>query len=427
MFNLKLYGFEYIEDNIKKYQDRVNEIKLEFEKMKKEEKLGQNNYVGWMDLPDNYDEVELNEIKSASEKIRQESDVLIVAGIGGSYLGAEAIIDALQKRNDKLEIIFLGNSISERDLEDTIEYIKNKDYSLNVISKSGTTLETALAFRVLKNEMIKKYKDEYIDRIYITTDKEKGALKEFANANNLKTFIVPDNIGGRYSVLTPVGLLPIACAGIDIEKLINGSKKAKNDFNDIDVLNNPAIKYAVLRNILYFEKKYAVENIVNYEPRCEGINNWFVQLFGESEGKDGKGLYPASTIFTRDLHSLGQFIQDGPKMLFETIIYFNKTGNIKVLEDKEDLDNLNYLTGKSIAEINKIAMMGTIKAHVDGGVPNILIEMEKLDEENLGYLIYFFMLSCAYSARILDVDPFNQPGVEAYKKNVFQLLGRPGY
>lgn len=427
MFNLKLYGFEDIEDNIKKYQDRVNEIKLEFEKMKKEEKLGQNNYVGWMDLPDNYDELELNEIKSASEKIRQESDVLIVAGIGGSYLGAEAIIDALQKRNDKLEIIFLGNSISERDLEDTIEYIKDKDYSLNVISKSGTTLETALAFRVLKNEMIKKYKDEYIDRIYITTDKEKGALKEFANANNLKTFIVPDNIGGRYSVLTPVGLLPIACAGIDIEKLINGSKKAKNDFNDIDVLNNPAIKYAVLRNILYFEKKYVVENIVNYEPRCEGINNWFVQLFGESEGKDGKGLYPASTIFTRDLHSLGQFIQDGPKMLFETIIYFNKTGNIKVLEDKEDLDNLNYLTGKSIAEINKIAMMGTIKAHVDGGVPNILIEMEKLDEENLGYLIYFFMLSCAYSARILDVDPFNQPGVEAYKKNVFQLLGRPGY
>lgn len=427
MFNLKLYGFEDIEDNIKKYQDRVNEIKLEFEKMKKEEKLGQNNYVGWMDLPDNYDEVELNEIKSASEKIRQESDVLIVAGIGGSYLGAEAIIDALQKRNDKLEIIFLGNSISERDLEDTIEYIKDKDYSLNVISKSGTTLETALAFRVLKNEMIKKYKDEYIDRIYITTDKEKGALKEFANVNNLKTFIVPDNIGGRYSVLTPVGLLPIACAGIDIEKLINGSKKAKNDFNDIDVLNNPAIKYAVLRNILYFEKKYVVENIVNYEPRCEGINNWFVQLFGESEGKDGKGLYPTSTIFTRDLHSLGQFIQDGPKMLFETIIYFNKTGNIKVLEDKEDLDNLNYLTGKSIAEINKIAMMGTIKAHVDGGVPNILIEMEKLDEENLGYLIYFFMLSCAYSARILDVDPFNQPGVEAYKKNVFQLLGRPGY
>ena len=427
MFNLKLYGFEDIEDNIKKYQDRVNEIKLEFEKMKKEEKLGQNNYVGWMDLPDNYDEVELNEIKSASEKIRQESDVLIVAGIGGSYLGAEAIIDALQKRNDKLEIIFLGNSISERDLEDTIEYIKDKDYSLNVISKSGTTLETALAFRVLKNEMIKKYKDEYIDRIYITTDKEKGTLKEFANANNLKTFIVPDNIGGRYSILTPVGLLPIACAGIDIEKLINGSKKAKNDFNDIDVLNNPAIKYAVLRNILYFEKKYVVENIVNYEPRCEGINNWFVQLFGESEGKDGKGLYPTSTIFTRDLHSLGQFIQDGPKMLFETIIYFNKTGNIKVLEDKEDLDNLNYLTGKSIAEINKIAMMGTIKAHVDGGVPNILIEMEKLDEENLGYLIYFFMLSCAYSARILDVDPFNQPGVEAYKKNVFQLLGRPGY
>lgn len=427
MFNLKLYGFEDIEDNIKKYQDRVNEIKLEFEKMKKEEKLGQNNYVGWMDLPDNYDEVELNEIKSASEKIRQESDVLIVAGIGGSYLGAEAIIDALQKRNDKLEIIFLGNSISERDLEDTIEYIKDKDYSLNVISKSGTTLETALAFRVLKNEMIKKYKEEYIDRIYITTDKEKGALKEFANANNLKTFIVPDNIGGRYSVLTPVGLLPIACAGIDIDKLINGSKKAKNDFNDIDVLNNPAIKYAVLRNILYFEKKYVVENIVNYEPRCEGINNWFVQLFGESEGKDGKGLYPTSTIFTRDLHSLGQFIQDGPKMLFETIIYFNKTGNIKVLEDKEDLDNLNYLTGKSIAEINKIAMMGTIKAHVDGGVPNILIEMEKLDEENLGYLIYFFMLSCAYSARILDVDPFNQPGVEAYKKNVFQLLGRPGY
>ncbi len=427
MFNLKLYGFEDIEDNIKKYQDRVNEIKLEFEKMKKEEALGQNNYVGWMDLPDNYAELELNEIKSASEKIRQESDVLIVAGIGGSYLGAEAIIDALQKRDDKLEIIFLGNSISERDLEDTIEYIKDKDYSLNVISKSGTTLETALAFRVLKNEMIKKYKEEYIDRIYITTDKEKGALKEFANANNLKTFIVPDNIGGRYSVLTPVGLLPIACAGIDIEKLINGSKKAKNDFNDIDVLNNPAIKYAVLRNILYFEKKYVVENIVNYEPRCEGINNWFVQLFGESEGKDGKGLYPTSTIFTRDLHSLGQFIQDGPKMLFETIIYFNKTGNIKVLEDKEDLDNLNYLTGKSIAEINKIAMMGTIKAHVDGGVPNILIEMEKLDEENLGYLIYFFMLSCAYSARILDVDPFNQPGVEAYKKNVFQLLGRPGY
>lgn len=427
MIDLKIFGFDVDEKEIKKHQERVDEIKAEFDKKKEEEAKGRNHFLGWMDLPDNYNKEELKEIKAAAEKIRKESDVLIVAGIGGSYLGAEAVIRALQDNEDSLKIIFLGNSISERDLEDVLENIENKDYSLNVISKSGTTLETALAFRVIKDAMMKKYKKEYLDRIYITTDKEYGALKDFADMNNLKTFVVPDNIGGRYSVFTPVGLLPIACANINIDKLINGSKKAKKDFKDVDILKNPAIKYAVLRNILYFDKNYIIENIVNYEPRCEGINNWFVQLYGESEGKDKKGIYPASTIFTRDLHSLGQYMQDGPKIIFETTIYFNKKGTIKVSEDKEDLDNLNYLKGKSIADINKVAMMGTIKAHAEGNVPNILIEMKDLDEENLGYLMYFFMFACAYSARILDVNPFNQPGVENYKRNVFELLGRPGY
>lgn len=423
--NLNIEHSGYKESDLRLYQNRVNGIVKKFEiDIKDERERGINNFLGWVNLPVEIDREEVNKIKFAAKKIREQYEALVVLGIGGSFMGAKALVSALQKRDDSLEIIFLGNSLSERDLIDNIKYLEEKDFALNVISKSGSTLETAISFRIMKDYMKKKYGNEYIDRIYITTDKERGSLKEFANKNHLKTFVIPDNIGGRYSVFTPVGLLPVAAAGIDIDEILEGAKKACGECLNINIKKNNAFKYAILRYILY-EKKYKVEQFISYEPRMEFLNKWLAQLFGESEGKDLKGLFPVSAIFTRDLHSIGQFVQEGSDILFETVIYFNDgKEKIKIEKEEENLDNLNYLNGKSLSYINKAAMKGTLEAHIEGGVPNILIEMDRLDEKNLGYLMQFFMIACGMSASLLKVEPFNQPGVEKYKKNIYKILGK---
>lgn len=415
-----------LEEEIFKYDNDVKNIISNFEdKIYDEKTNNENNFLGWMNLPNETDESEIDRIKEAAKKIRQTSEVLVVLGIGGSLMSAKSIVSALQKKNDHLEIIFLGNSLSEMDIKDNLEYLRYKKISLNVISKSGKTLETSIAFRIFKDFMREKYGEKFIERIYITTDKEKGALRTFADKNNLETFIIPDNIGGRYSAFTPVGLLPVAAAGIDIDKILIGIKKASEDFSDKNIKNNPALQYAVIRYLLY-KKGFKIELFVNYEPRLECLNKWLVQLFGESEGKDEKGIFPSSAVFSSDLHSIGQFIQDGTKILFETVMFFNNTRDDKITisEDEDNLDQLNYLKGKSISEINKSAMIGTMKAHVDGEVPNILIEMGNLNEKNLAYLMQFFMLACSISAELLGVNPFNQPGVEKYKSNIYKILGK---
>lgn len=422
-FNIKYTGYK--EGDLKLYQNRINGIVNKFElEIKEERENDENHFLGWVNLPIEIEKDEVEKIKFTARKIREQYEALVVLGIGGSFMGAKALISALQKRDDSLEIIFLGNSLSEKDVIDNIKYLEEKDFALNIISKSGTTLETAVAFRIIKEYMKKKYGNEYIDRIYITTDKQKGALKEFANKNNLDTFIIPDNIGGRYSVFTPVGLLPVAAAGIDIDRILEGAKKACNECLNININKNNAFKYAVLRHLLY-GKKYKVEQFISYEPRMEFLNKWIVQLFGESEGKDSKGLFPVSAIFTRDLHSIGQFVQEGSDILFETVMFFDDNKEIiKIEKEEENLDNLNYLSGKNLAYINKAAMKGTLEAHVTGGVPNILIEMDRLDEKNLGYLMQFFMIACGMSASLLNVEPFNQPGVEKYKKSIYKILGK---
>lgn len=425
MFKLDIENSGYDLEKLKSFQDRVNEIHNEFiEKRNLEKEKGENYFLGWMDLPDGYNFDLLEKIISDANKIREESDVLVVLGIGGSFIGAKAVLSALKNRSDDFEVMFLGDSLSERDIFDAIKYLENKDFSINVISKSGNTLETALAFRIFKNVLKKKY-ENYLDRIYITTDEKNGLLKEFANENGLDTYVIPDNVGGRYSVLSPVGLLPILAGGVDILKVLNGAKKAKEDLSSNLVEENDAIKYAILRYLMYEDKKYAMELVVNYENRLEDFNKWIVQLFAESEGKDEKGLMPVSCIFTRDLHSVGQFIQDGSKNLFETVMFFNEDKKgFEILKEEKDIDELNYLAGKKVNEINKVALEGTIKAHVNGNVPNILLEFDALNEESIGYLIYFLELSCAYSARLIDVNPFNQPGVNGYKENIYKLLGR---
>lgn len=425
MFKLDIENSGYELDKIKSFQDRVNEIHNEFiEKRKLEKEKGENHFLGWMDLPDGYDSELLERMISDAKKIREESDVLVVLGIGGSFIGAKAVLSALKNRSDNFEVMFLGDSLSERDIFDAIKYLENKDFSINVISKSGTTLETALAFRIFKNVLKKKY-ENYLDRIYITTDEKNGLLKEFANKNGLDTYVIPDNVGGRYSVLSPVGLIPILAGGVDILKILNGAKKAKEDLSSNIIEENDAIKYAILRYLMYQDKKLAMELVVNYENRLEDFNKWIVQLFAESEGKDEKGLMPVSCIFTRDLHSVGQFIQDGSKNLFETVMFFNEDKKgFEILKEEKDIDELNYLAGKKVNEINKVALEGTIKAHVNGNVPNILLKFDALNEESIGYLIYFLELSCAYSARLIDVNPFNQPGVNGYKENIYKLLGR---
>lgn len=388
-----------------------------------------NDFLGWLDLPINYDKDEFERIKLAASKIRSNSDILLVVGIGGSYLGARSAIEMLKKyfNNEGLEIIFVGNQLSSTYLVELLNYIKDKDYSINVISKSGTTTEPAIAFRVLKKVLEDKYGiDEAKNRIFTTTDKKKGALKTLADAMGYETFVVPDDVGGRFSVLTAVGLLPIAASGASIDEMLNGAKDALKDFRNKEN-DNPVLIYSAIRNALY-SIGYDIETLVNYEPRLNYFSEWWKQLFGESEGKDGKGIFPTSVSFSTDLHSLGQMIQDGKKHLFETILSIVKPElDIKIEANEDNLDGLNFLSTKTLDEVNKKAMEGTAIAHTDGGVPNMLIEINEVSSYSYGYLVYFFELACAVSAYTLGVNPFNQPGVESYKKNMFALLDKPGY
>lgn len=396
-----------------------------------------NDYVGWVDLPLNYDKEEFARIKEAAKKIQANSDVLLVIGIGGSYLGAKAAIDLLshtfynnlsKDKRKTPEIYFVGNNISSTYLCDLLEVIEGKEISVNVISKSGTTTEPAIAFRIFKEYMENKYgKEEAKNRIYATTDKERGALKSLANNEGYETFVVPDDIGGRYSVLTAVGLLPIAVSGADLDKLMKGAKDAYDLYNNENLDENDCYKYAAARNALYRKNK-TTEIMVNYEPCLHYFTEWWKQLYGESEGKDGKGIFPAGVDFSADLHSMGQYIQDGLRNIFETVIKVdNPRKNITIKENKDNLDGLNFLAGRDLDFVNKKAMEGTLLAHTDGNVPNLVITVPALDEYTLGNMIYFFEKACGISGYLLGVNPFNQPGVEAYKKNMFALLGKPGY
>ena len=418
---------------IMEYKEEVENIHKDLHNRSSDEK----DFVGWLELPTNYDKKEFERIKKAAQKIKKESDILLVIGIGGSYLGARAVIEALtstfynmlpEKERKYPQILYAGNNLSPNYINELIEYIGDKDFSVNVISKSGTTTEPAIAFRIFREILENKYGiEEARSRIYATTDKEKGALKTLADKEGYEEFVVPDNIGGRYSVLTAVGLLPIATAGIDIDKLMEGARIAQNRYNDPNLKYNECYQYAVARNILY--KLYKnTEILVNYEPKMHYFTEWWKQLFGESEGKEEKGIFPAGVDFTTDLHSMGQYIQEGRRNLFETVININKPkSDITVQTDEDNLDGLNYLSGKTLDYINKKAMEGTIEAHVSGDVPNIKITMDKLDEINMGELIYFFEKACSVSGMILGINPFDQPGVEKYKKNMFNLLEKPGY
>lgn len=431
--NLNLKNSGITQKSILEYKEQVENIHKDLHRRAKKE----NDFVGWLELPTNYDKKEFMRIKKAAKKIGKESDVLVVIGIGGSYLGARAVIETLtssfynmlpHKQRKHPQILYVGNNLSPNYINELIEYIGNKDFSVNVISKSGTTTEPAVAFRIFREILENKYGiDEARSRIYATTDKEKGALKTLAENEGYEQFVVPDNIGGRYSVLTAVGLLPIAVAGIDIDKLMEGARVGQERYNDANLRYNECYQYAVARNILY--KLYKnIEILVNYEPKMHYFTEWWKQLFGESEGKEQKGIFPAGVDFTTDLHSMGQYIQEGKRNIFETVIAVeNSNSDITIHPDDDNLDGLNYLAGKGIDYVNKKAMEGTIKAHVTGDVPNILIKMNKLDEKNIGELIYFFEKACAMSGMILGVNPFNQPGVEEYKKNMFKLLKKPGY
>ena len=396
-----------------------------------------NDFLGWVDLPENYDKDEFDRIKKAAEKIKNDSEVLIVIGIGGSYLGAKAAIEFLshsfynnlpKDKRKTPEIYFAGTNMSGVYLQHLIEVVGDRDFSVNVISKSGTTTEPAIAFRVFKKMLEEKYgKEEAAKRIYATTDKAKGALKTLATAEGYETFVVPDNVGGRFSVLTAVGLLPIAAAGIDIDDLMAGAKDAMNDFANKNMDENQALQYAAVRNILHRKGKH-LELMVNYEPRVHYLAEWWKQLFGESEGKDGKGLYPTSADFSADLHSLGQYIQEGQRLFFETVVSIGKPEVEFVIEsDKDNLDGLNFIAGKTLDYVNKKATDGVILAHIDGNVPNLGVNIPEATPYHLGYTFYFFEKACGVSGYLLGVNPFDQPGVEAYKKNMFALLGKPGY
>lgn len=393
-----------------------------------------NDFLGWVDLPENYDKEEFARIKLAAQKIRSDSEVLVVIGIGGSYLGARAAIEFCKSQNynlvckDAPQIFFSGNSISSAALNEILSVCKDKDFSVNVISKSGTTTEPAISFRIFRELLEKKYgKAEAAKRIYVTTDKAKGTLKALSDEEGYETFVVPDDVGGRYSVLTAVGLLPIAAAGIDIDAMMQGANDARKAYTDPDMEKNDCYKYAAIRNILYRKGK-AVEMMVAYEPDYTMMNEWFKQLFGESEGKDGKGLYPSSAVFSTDLHSMGQFIQQGSRVLFETAVVFDEPKTEVVIEkDEANADGLNFLAGKTMSYVNRKAFEGTVLAHVDGGVPNVVLELPKMDAYHFGYLVYFLEKACAISGYTLGVNPFNQPGVESYKNNMFALLGKPGY
>lgn len=393
-----------------------------------------NDFLGWVDLPENYDKEEFERIKSAATKIRNDSDILIVIGIGGSYLGARAAIEFLHSpfyndlNRDSLQIYFAGNGISGSYLAQLLKLCEGKRVSVNIISKSGTTTEPAIAFRVFRELLEKEYgKEGAAERIYCTTDKARGTLKQLADENGYECFVIPDDVGGRFSVLTAVGLLPIAASGADIDKLMAGADKARNEFAEKDINKNSCYKYAAYRNMMYHKGK-EIELFVSYEPRFTMMNEWLKQLFGESEGKDQKGLFPASVVFSTDLHSMGQYVQDGKRIMFETVVNINDCGDdIVIKEDESNADGLNFLSGKMMSYVNRKAFEGTVLAHTDGGTPNLVIEMDKADEENLGMLIYFFEKACAISGYTLGVNPFDQPGVESYKKNMFALLGKPGY
>ena len=393
-----------------------------------------SDFLGWLDLPVNYDKVEFAAIKQAAAKIQKDSKVLVVIGIGGSYLGARAAIEFCKSANynllctDTPQVFFAGNTISSTALAELVKLVENKDFSVNVISKSGTTTEPAVAFRVFKELLVTKYgKEEAAKRIYVTTDKARGTLKALADQNGYQTFVVPDDVGGRYSVLTAVGLLPIAVAGIDIDALMQGAANAREKYSNPSLAENDCYRYAAIRNLLYRSGK-KVELFVSYEPSFALMCEWLKQLFGESEGKDGKGLYPSSAIYSTDLHSLGQYVQQGERLMFETVVYPTQPQQDVALEATADnADGLNFLAGKTVSFVNRKAFEGTLLAHTDGQVPNVVLEIPAMNETALGELIYFFEKACAVSGYLLGVNPFDQPGVESYKKNMFALLGKPGY
>lgn len=396
-----------------------------------------NDFLGWIDLPVDYDKEEFARIQKAAEKIKADSDVLVVIGIGGSYLGARAAVEFLRhgfynniskEMRKTPEIYFVGNSISGAYLQGLIDVIGDRDFSVNVISKSGTTTEPAIAFRIFKSMLEEKYgKEEAAKRIYATTDKARGALKKLSEEEGYETFVVPDDVGGRFSVLTAVGLLPIAASGADIEKLMEGAASGRKSALEDKFEDNAAMRYAAIRNILHRKGK-AVEVLANYEPSLHYVSEWWKQLYGESEGKDQKGIFPASVDLTTDLHSMGQFIQDGSRIMFETVLSVETPRcRVEIKEDPADLDGLNYLAGKDMDFVNKNAMNGTILAHTDGNVPNLMVQIPQQDEFSLGQLFYFFEFACGVSGYLSGVNPFNQPGVESYKKNMFALLGKPGY
>ncbi|MBU3209850.1 glucose-6-phosphate isomerase [Clostridium algidicarnis] len=425
---------DYIKD--KEIETIENEAQLAHKTLHNATGLG-SEFLGWLDLPVNYDKEEFKRIKEAAKNIRKNSDVLLVIGIGGSYLGARAAIEMLNHsfynilNNDQRNspaIFFVGNNISSTYMTDLLEAIKDKDISINIISKSGTTTEPAIAFRIFKDLLEKKYgKEEARKRIFATTDKEKGALKSLSDKEGYETFVIPDNVGGRFSVLTAVGLLPIAASGVDIDSIMNGSEKAMDDFSHDDLKENSCYQYAAVRNLLYRKEKN-IEIMVNYEPSLHYFSEWWKQLYGESEGKGNKGIFPAAVDFSTDLHSMGQYIQDGRRNLFETILNVEKPRKEIIIEkNKEDIDGLNFLAGKTMDFVNNKAFQGTLLAHSDGGVPNIIINISEISPFNFGYMVYFFEKACAISGYILGINPFNQPGVEAYKKNMFALLGKPGF
>lgn len=394
-----------------------------------------SDFLGWLDLPVNYDKEEFARIQAAAKKIQGDSDVLVVIGIGGSYLGARAAIEFCKgqmyngvREAGIPEVYFVGNNISSAYLNDVVKIIGERDFSVNIISKSGTTTEPAIAFRIFKKLLEEKYgKEGAKGRIYATTDKARGALKALSDAEGYETFVVPDDVGGRFSVLTAVGLLPIAAAGVDIEAMMKGAQDAREVCKGGDMSTNPSFQYAALRNILYRKGK-GTEILVNYEPALTMMGEWFKQLYAESEGKDHKGIFPTAANFSTDLHSIGQFIQDGTRNLFETVLWVNNSRSEAVIEEAaEDIDGLNYLAGKTVQFVNSKAYQGTLMAHMDGGTPNIIIEIDEADAYHFGYLVYFFEKACGLSGYLLGVNPFDQPGVEAYKKNMFALLGKPGF
>lgn len=411
------------------YQEVKKEV-VEAHKLLRSRKGAGNDFLGWLDLPFDYDKEEFARIKKAAQRIQEQSQVLLAIGIGGSYLGAKSAVEMLKGyfSHKGVEVIFVGNHISSTYVADLLDYLKDKDFSINVISKSGTTTEPAIAFRIFKEYIEKRYgKEDAKTRIYATTDKARGALKTLADAEGYEEFVVPDDVGGRFSVLTAVGLLPIAASGADIDAMMKGAQDAHEALKEEDIDKNDALKYALTRNVLYRSGK-KIEMLVNYEPKLCYFSEWWKQLYGESEGKDGKGIWITSASFSTDLHSLGQMIQEGERTIFETVISIDEAEReVKVKETSDNLDGLNFLAGKSMDFVNKMAMNGTLLAHVDGGVPNMRITIPNVSAYTYGYLVYFFEFACGVSAYTLGVNPFNQPGVESYKKNMFALLGKPGY